>query len=883
MTGETVFNRSIHRRFLVAALVPLLLITGLLSFWSIEARKNDLSESLHQSGEMASDYLASISDFSLYSHDTETLSNIAHSAIRMPDVKSVAYVDTQNKLVLSTKNFPTGAIQNLEGPANSQRYLYFKKPIYLSGIEFTDYREESTDHATTPELIGWVIVVVDRSNLLAKQHDVIMTSVLLALIGFVVATVLTYLLSLKLIKPIQRLTSTIKQMAAGNLDVRATNSSQDELGILANGINQLAESVSEGKTNLEDRIRVATHQLQETLTDLKKKNQELDNARQEAETANLAKNDFLARMSHELRTPITSIQGFARLLETNRITETDAHHCQIIDQAALHLLTLIDDILAYSKLQSNTVELLEQPLDLAECTEQVAALFGPQAQNKGLDLVVDYEPDLPLHRIGDSIRLQQILSNMIANAIKFCDQGGIYISLKSNDQCGVILEIQDTGIGIPESAQKQLFNAFAQADTSISRRYGGTGLGLSIVKNLVDLMGGQITIESNEGKGSRFSIELPLPLAEQQPNWYIEPKKVVIGACHQQITQAVIHALERFHLTDITTAEQEELIETVAQLSSDDRVILCPPNTGPERLDTPEFILKLRNATPAKLILAATQFNYYQLFNAKQRAALYPITFLALPPPLSELHRALRDAPASQDDSLEASPYINLLDGVKILIAEDNQFTRLLLDTLLTRVGAYCTLTTNGNEALNACQQDDFDIFLVDVHMPQKNGIETVKALRKSTNQNANLPVLAITADILQQEEAALFEANINGLLIKPLDEHKLLQTICHQLNIRAAINTVPTANTSDDISVDLFRKEIHDLLEGATDALESQDITQLRDNIHQLLGFAGIFNLTRLEQLVRELHQHVKANCLEQVPVLIDQIYSEVDDIEIV
>ena len=177
-------------------------------------------------------------------------------------------------------------------------------------------------------------------------------------------------------------------------------------------------------------------------------------------------------------------------MKAARLPETHQHYCHIIDQAAQQLLAQIDDILAFSKLQSNTVELTQRPIDLAECTEQVVVLFSLQAQYKGLDLVVDYAPDLPLHRIGDSVRIQQILSNLIANAIKFCDEGGVYIHLKSDKQSNVIIEVLDTGIGIQKEAQDQLFNAFSQADTSISRLYGGTGLGLSILKNLVDLMGG---------------------------------------------------------------------------------------------------------------------------------------------------------------------------------------------------------------------------------------------------------------------------------------------------------------------------------------------------------------------------------------------------------
>jgi two-component system sensor histidine kinase BarA len=883
MTAKRLFNNSIHQRFLAVALLPLLLITCVLNFYIIDTRKNDLTTSLNTAGELASDYLSIISDFALYSHNIPLLKTTAKSVLRLPDVAGIAYLDPFDELILMLGDIPSVTLPSVTDPQSIQQnhLLYFKKPVYLSGVEFTDYKEESPELAPNAELVGWVIIVIDQTPLLKKQQEIITTSLWLSIVGFVIATILTYLLSLMLIAPIRQLTATIKKMASGDLDARAKIGTNDELSILANGINQLAESVTEGKRNLEDRIRVATYQLQETLSDLKKKNNQLEIAREEADAANLAKSDFLARMSHELRTPITSIQGFVRLLEATSLPESERHYCQIIDQASLHLLTLIDDILAFSKLQSDTVTLTHQPFDLAECTEQVIALFAPQAQYKGLDLVVDYAPNLLLHRLGDSVRTQQILSNLIANAIKFCNEGGIYITLKTNDRQDVIINVRDTGIGILKESQDLLFNAFAQADTSISRLYGGTGLGLSIVKSLVDLMNGKIKLESTVGEGSCFQIILPLPLKGAQPDWLVGHKKIVLSGCQEPMKKAVLHALERFGINNTVITDKDHLIDEITTLSGDDRVILCPHAMLPKDLDMPRYMLEIRAATQAKLILITSQFNFYQQFNAKQRAALHPIAFLTSPPPLTELMRALKNKTPDVAEAINATADIQLLDGVNILIAEDNQFTRLLLDTLLSKLGAYCTLAGNGNEALAACQHDHFDLFLVDVHMPMKNGIETIAALRQSSNDNASIPTLAVTADILQQEKKALFEAGANGLLIKPLDEHELLEKICRQLNIVPPQNPTPDATVSSDISAKVFQQEVHYLLDGAREHLASSSIDKLRDTIHQLLGITGVFRLAGLEVLVKQLHEKVKLNHLEGMSTLIDKIGNEVNNID--
>lgn len=879
MIESPLLSKSIHRRFLAVALFPLLLIITLLTLYTIDARRGDLSESLYQSGDMASDYLATISDLSLYSRNIKLLSDTSAAAIRLPDVSGVAFLDDAGELVLNSGNLPTAALGSLPDrqPFRLDNHVYFKKPVYLLGVEFSDYEEEA-GQSSDDELIGWVIVAIDQASLLQKQRQIIFTSLWLSLLGLIIAFVLTYYLSLGLIAPIQHLTAIIKKMASGNLSIRAQTGTRDELAILANGINQLAESITEGKQNLEYRINFATGQLQDTLESLQKKNRELELSRQEAETANQSKSDFLARMSHELRTPITSIQGFVRLLDVRVMSETDRHYCQIIDQSALQLLTLIDDILACSKLQSNAVELDQQPIDLAECVEQVSALFSPQAQHKGLCIAVDYAPDVLLHRVGDMIRLQQILSNLIANGIKFSEQGGVFISLKTDPKQAVIIEVLDTGIGISADAQGLLFNAFTQADTSISRHYGGTGLGLSIVKSLVDLMGGEIELESQEGRGSAFRIMLPLPLCETQPNWQIRPCKVVIASCNEFTTLALKHALERFGVNDIVITDYSHLLDTALHLEAGDRVIVCIPAPQGSNGDLSALMVQLRNATKAKLILTASQLNFYQQFNAKERAELNPVAFLSMPPPLSELHRSLNENGPSPSLTAVAPVEGQLLDGVNILIAEDNQFTSLLLDTLLSKMGAYCTLTSNGNEALAACQHDAFDLLLVDIHMPQKNGIDTLIALRRSNNLNAQIPALALTADILQQEERALFDAGANGLQLKPLNENELLANICKLLNIRPPTEVSTPSNQGSDISVGVFRQEVRDLLKKARQAMADDDLAELREQIHQLLGIAGVFKLARLEQLVRQLHEQIKAGSLTSVSLLLDKIDREIE-----
>src|SRR5690606_30736884 len=316
---------------------------------------------------------------------------------------------------------------------------------------------------------------------------------------------------------ITAMTRTVRELEQGNLYTQLETRSNDELAILAQGINHLAMTVAESRQNLQRKVFDATHRLQSILDDLQQKNQELDIARQEAEAANQAKSDFLAQMSHELRTPITAIQGFVRLLGDSKLDSAEKRYCEIIQQASLQLLQLIDDILDITRLQSNGIVLETSVFNLTDCIETPISLMAPTAHQKGLELILDIAPDVPQALIGDTLRVRQIVYNLVSNAIKFTTSGEVVVQVQTrgsdHNTARLAISVIDTGIGIPEKQRALIFEPFSQADNSISRRFGGSGLGLTIVRNLVMLMGGTISLDSMAGKGSTFSVELPLPVA----------------------------------------------------------------------------------------------------------------------------------------------------------------------------------------------------------------------------------------------------------------------------------------------------------------------------------------------------------------------------------
>ncbi len=871
-----VLDRSINARFLIVALLPLIGITAVLTLYHIKVRQTDALDDLQNSGNNTAIYFAATADFPLYSGNVEALTDLATSISNLNHVAGAMFLDHQHRPIASSTLFPRPPIPyealTVDTPYSSH-HLYFKRPVYLTGVQIADYEDplSAMMSARSAAPIGWVVLAMNMQEIRDKNRRILITSVSLSLLVILFAMLLTYLLGLSTLRPIKHLTRTVRQLEKGDLSARAPIDTRDELAVLAKGINRLAQTVEDNQKLLERRIKEATNELENSLSRLKTKNQQLELAHEKAEMANQAKSEFLARMSHELRTPITAIQGFILLLTEVAQGESERHYCNIINQASSQLLTLIDDVLVFSKLQSNTVMLEPADMNLAECVENVAALFSNTAQDKSLRLVVDIEPDLKLYRVGDSARIAQVVNNLVSNAVKFTAMGGVYIRLRQNPEQpedGVILSVTDTGIGIAEENREQIFQAFAQADTSISRQYGGTGLGLSIVKSLINQMGGTIDLDSKADKGTTITVKLCLPCQPQQIAFPEINYRIALYSESPEEIQATINALNRFGCTTTTTNDLNALDTRLC-----DAAILCVSAQSIAEQGLPERIISLRQKTAVKFIILTPVFSISEMFTQQETRQLQPVSFLAAPPALQNLYQALTKGanemlPPPQQPREIHEPLQNL----NILIAEDNDFTGLLLETLIAKAGGHCTLVTNGSEVIKISNQEKFDVILMDLHMPELNGIDATRAIRNGCSKNSETPIIALTADIVQGEEDALLIAGANDMLFKPINENYLIERIRYVLGVTEAVRTAVQI-TQDDLSTDTFYAEVTKLLGNMRQALNDADDSALRDNAHQLIGIAGVFQLHSLDEKACELHRAIKDDDLAETERLLTDL----------
>ena len=863
MTQQSFFGKSIRRRVELTAIIPVTVVVLLLTALTIHNRLRDTGIAFDDLGIQTARYLASRAELPLYSGAYEDLRRIMTYNDWPEDVAGLALLDIHQQPLMSSDEFPWPS----QAPAHWHRhqdasaYRYYLQPVFFTTIGVDDYQD---DLNPVQNLTGYALIALDLSDTRTLAIGILISSLLFALGALLLAMAMSRVLANSITAPIRHFSRALQSLQQGHLDTRVSVTTEDELAILAQGINNLARTVQEGQRNLQNNVDKATAQLKKAMEDLRQKNLELEQARSVAEQSAQAKGEFLARMSHELRTPLTAISGFLKLLETEQLGLKERHYCTIIEQSTHLLLKHIDDILAFSRLSSNQVILDNAPFPLDESVASVVAQMRHSALEKGVELFIDIAPDFELSRFGDSFRLHQIVSNLVSNALKFTDKGWVEILVYDGEGDDVCIEVRDTGIGIRPDRLADIFNPFAQGDTSTTRRFGGTGLGLPIVKNLVDLMGGDIRIESTVGEGTCIVVTLPLPPCEDFPK--SEPLDIHAALLLSEVAlerahgHALHHCFARMTLTD----DPNDLFQPdLAQCD----VLLMGLLIGPDGLTTMQEVILANWQKPIVILTTpGIEAQYFQ--QVVEWRGNKPLAILS-PTSIENLIQGVRQALVSGGQKplqVQARQEPEILAGLRFLIAEDNQFSRLLLEELISRHGGDFTSATNGYEALQHAQAEPYDLLLVDVHMPDLGGEESIRRIRQQGTLNRHTPIIVLIADVLQQDQQALYEAGANALLFKPLDEQSLLKCIvelCRHPDRADAIETRALEEAPDAL-LPHYRAELKRLLALCRENWQRRDEAELREILHQLLGVAGVFRRPELAEQAKRSHRRLREGGLE-------------------
>jgi len=537
------------------------------------------------------------------------------------------------------------------------------------------------------------------------------------------------------------------------------------------------------------------------LTDRLERQRALFRAKEEAEKTSRAKSQFLATMSHELRTPLNGVIGMTELLRGTDLDEQQRCFVKACHNSAESLLSLINDILDFSKIEAGKIDLHEHEFDLGRLVEDTADLLAPRAHAKLLELLCPIAPDARLHLIGDSVRLRQVLINLISNAVKFTDEGEVRIqtSLEQSldDHVVVRFSVADTGIGIADGNIGQLFDPFVQADGSNTREYGGTGLGLAISKNLAEMLGGQICVKSEVGCGSTFWFDVRLRRAarqEAQTQVYdsrLQGRRVLVVDDNHSSQQILAEQLAAFGLTVETTGNVDDAAEIIgnADAANQPFELVLADLSMPERdgLDLAEL---LSHRTDLFLVLMSA---FDAMLDADRQRRLGIDCCLAKPVKQTDLLAAVtsllldgtrrRDKRGSQSGR-EPSPKQQdekPLANVRILVVEDNETSRMYVSTLLKEAGAGYDLAVNGRMAVSAVQEKRFDLILMDCQMPVMDGLEATKQIRRLELEDrleGRVPIVAFTASAVKGDRDGCIAAGMDDHIRKPVGAEELLATV---------------------------------------------------------------------------------------------------------
>ncbi|EGV8810799.1 two-component sensor histidine kinase BarA [Salmonella enterica] len=891
-------NYSLRARMMILILAPTVLIGLLLSIFFVVHRYNDLQRQLEDAGASIIEPLAVSSEYGMNLQNRESIGQLIsvlhrrHSDI----VRAISVYDDHNRLFV-TSNFHLAPSQmQLPAGAPFPRRLSVDRHgdimILRTPIISESYSPDESaiaDAKNTKNMLGYVALELDLKSVRLQQYKEIFISSVMMLFCIGIALIFGWRLMRDVTGPIRNMVNTVDRIRRGQLDSRVEGFMLGELDMLKNGINSMAMSLAAYHEEMQHNIDQATSDLRETLEQMEIQNVELDLAKKRAQEAARIKSEFLANMSHELRTPLNGVIGFTRLTLKTELNPTQRDHLNTIERSANNLLAIINDVLDFSKLEAGKLILESIPFPLRNTLDEVVTLLAHSSHDKGLELTLNIKNDVPDNVIGDPLRLQQVITNLVGNAIKFTESGNIDILVEkralSNTKVQIEVQIRDTGIGIPERDQSRLFQAFRQADASISRRHGGTGLGLVITQKLVNEMGGDISFHSQPNRGSTFWFHIHLDL---NPNVIIDgPSTACLAG--KRLAYIEPNATAAQCTLDLLSDTPVEVVYSptfsALPLAHYDIMILSVPVTFREPLTMQHERLAKAASMTDFLLLALpchAQINAEKLKQGGAAACLLkPLTSTRLLPAPTEYCQ------------LNHHPEPLLMDTSKItmtvMAVDDNPANLKLIGALLEDKVQHVELCDSGHQAVDRAKQMQFDLILMDIQMPDMDGIRACELIHQLPHQQQT-PVIAVTAHAMAGQKEKLLSAGMNDYLAKPIEEEKLHNlllrykpganvaarlmapepaefifnpnaTLDWQLALRQAAGKPDLARDMLQMLID-FLPEVRNKIE---EQLVGENPNGLVDLVHKLHGSCGYSGVPRMKNLCQLIEQQLRSGVHEE------------------
>ena len=897
---------------ILLTIIPTTLISfGLAGYFSY-SRAIELNNLVEQRAKSIIEPIAIASKDSLRSKDRDKLRKLISFTHRNQSdiVKSIViFTDDNQVVVTSSYHSDTNLLRlsagtelfNTTSVEYGPEYLIFRTPIvdefFMPSANTAANTAatfiEPTVYDNKPKTLGYIAMQIDSSRLQFHQQSQYIIAFAFALLASLLSTILALRLIKKVTKPITSMVQAIERLKEGKLASRVSGQLIGELNFLKNGINALAQKLDSYQNEMHANVDQATVDLRESLEQFEIQNVELSLSKRKAQDANRVKSEFLANMSHELRTPLNGVIGFTRQVLKTRLTDNQRDYLQTIERSANSLLNIINDILDFSKLDAGKMVIETIPFSLKDSIDEALTLLAPAAHIKNIELSLDLPPTLPDSLIGDTTRIKQIVTNLVSNAIKFTPKGSVTVNI-SNEEINekditLKVTVNDTGIGMTSAQQKTIFDAFTQADQSITRLYGGTGLGLVICKRLAQEMKGDVGFSSEKSQGSSFWFTFQceindMPLISSLDNQHLMSKTVLYFEENEHTNKATTKILQHWQMHVTSVNNQHQLTQLLSHHKSTETPfdhVLIGHNKTSTALSELKKTMALVQPISDNIHLALNS-NSPSLHDALITSGA--ITCSSKPLTYNVLEQILQPLTASNSlIDVDVNPQAIL--PIKVLAVDDNDANLKLIEALLLEQVAEVVIADNGMSAIELCQVETFSLIFMDIQMPIMDGISALKEIKKLPNNTAT-PIIAVTAHALSGEKEKLYQQGFDAYLTKPIDESMLRHIIVEYCDfgvLSDVLNNQITLKPSVSESVKVFDlqlalkrsankkdlakemlvglvSELPDTSKNIKEAIEQQQLADVKRLIHKLNGACCYTGTSNLAEITAQLETQLKS-----------------------
>ena len=898
------FKEQLVTAFLIGIFITAALSTYLITVFTSEK----VEEKIENEGFQITRDFADRNTLALLYFSEESARENVEAIKNFEDVKGAAVFDFQKKSLIEDgentfpeegENWPT----EIKLISETNDAWYFVSPVYARGtdpiIEDSPFIEEVEER----ELLGYVRVQMSKDSLHSLEGTILKITIVISLILSIILAFVLWKTTDRVIKPLKQLAGFMREAEEGNMGIRSELWGPKDITMMQNAFNTMIKALGDREHNLET-------------------------ARQSALQYAHAKGEFAANVSHELRTPLNGIIGMLDILKGTELSAKQKEYVNVAQDSGDALLSLIDDVLNFSRMESGKIEIEHEQFNLRELLDDIISILTGHASSKDLDIAYVIDKDVPSHIKGDVSRIRQLLINLGGNAVKFTEIGEIGFCVhRSTIQDGHLVlrfEVKDTGVGISDEAKSKIFDAFQQADASTTKRFGGTGLGLAICKQLVESMRGEIGVESNAGQGSTFWFEIPFKEMPANTTTYnlrqstASGLRIFIIDDSEMVRANLKQTFEEWGAFVVCAENGVETIDLLRDASESSRPFdvafvdeLMGDTNGIELIRS---ITHDSTIAPIKLVLMTNQINpeafveRFREINAYVKKPLRQSNVFNCIADLINMpvvqHSDKKDiAPGSTD-----IPHFN----ATILIVEDNRANQQVAQAMLERLGCKCSIASNGIEALKLLEYTSYEAIFMDCNMPEMDGYETTQKIRQLPSEVSQIPIIAMTANVLKGDREKCIQSGMNDYTKKPLKLEKLIEKLSRWVEVESienilgmesdtdvelsminqsalmdtaesqAINVGTIESLRENVGagfndmVQVYIDDMEILLRSLEKSVQEKDPSSLRHYAHSIKGSSSNFGASRLVHIAKQLESIGKNDSVEGAHELVQAIFPQ-------